>query len=383
MEQKKYADELYEIIHRDRLWDYEEVNMAFIAAKLMHLQSKWGRKISLVLRSDFIEDETYWLIRYFRSKNVEPSVILSTTANREKYSEGVLGIPIAVIGDMNVENTRDKILIVVNRESDRQVFSQEDYRESDYGFCFRARGSMQFVRSRGIENYAYILQHEDEYYEILNGLDDEESKRSFIEVIRSLIENDIYRYNEYPPEVKYFDGTIYKSLGEKEVWINCGSCTGDTIIKYLLSDREFEKIYAVEIDPKMVKHLQELFQLFPKEIQEKITIHNKCLEGSGSKNNIDHIFTEDNISLINMDIEGAELTVLEGAIKKIRENKPVLAIAAYHKPEDLITIPRFICRQSSDYHIFFRKYRGYCPEAMNEYIYYAVPEERMVRGKIE
>lgn len=373
----KYMNELYEIIHENRMYDYEEVNMAYIAAKLIQLQAGWGKNFSLVLRSDFIEDETYWFIRYFRSKNIEPAVILSTTPNKEKYYEGVLGIPVAVIGEMNIENTKNSVLIIINRESDREILTQEDYKESDYGFCFRARGKLQFTRKRGMANYLYILQNEDEYYKVLNQLEDEESKQTFVEIIRCLLENDIYRYNEYEPEIKYFDDSIYKSLGEKEVWINCGSCTGDTIIKYLLSGKDFGKIYAVEIDKKMIDHLNKLFSLFPKDIAEKILLHDRCLEGAESTGNIDHIFEKENISLINMDIEGAELMVLEGASQKIREDMPVLAVAAYHKPEDLITIPQFICRQSSDYHIFFRKYKGYCPEVINEYIYYAVPTHRM------
>lgn len=377
----RYADELHDIIHRNRMYDYEEVNMAFIAAKLIHLQAEWGRKISLVLRSDFIEDKTYWFIRYFRSKNVEPAVILSTPSCKEKYKEGVLGIPLAVIGEMNDENTKDSILIIVNRESDRQIFSQEDYRESDYGFCFRARGSLQFVRSRGVENYFHVMRNEDKYYEILGMLADDESKTSFTEIIRSLIENDIYRYHEYPSDVKYFDDRIYKPLGKDEVWINCGSCTGDTILHYLESKRDFKKICAVEVEGKMIKHLKEMFAWFPEEIREKISIYDRYLEGGDGNYNIDHVFQKERISLINMDIEGAELTVLEGAVKKIREDRPVLAIAAYHKAEDLLSIPKFIRAQGKDYRIYFRKYRGYCPEALNEYIYYAVPEERAVGGK--
>ena len=164
----KYMNELYEIIHENRMYDYEEVNMAYIAAKLIQLQAGWGKNFSLVLRSDFIEDETYWFIRYFRSKNIEPAVILSTTPNKEKYSEGVLGIPVAVIGEMNIENTKNSVLIIINRESDREILTQEDYKESDYGFCFRARGKLQFTRKRGMANYLYILQNEDEYYKVLN-----------------------------------------------------------------------------------------------------------------------------------------------------------------------------------------------------------------------
>ncbi len=195
-----YVDALYEIIHRDKMYDYEEVNMPFIAAKLLQLQFGGVR---LILRSDFIEEETYWIIRYFRSKNVEPFRILSTAVSLENHPEGVLGIPIVTIGDLDKDNTKNCILIIINRESDRQEFTQKDYRESEYGFCFRARGQLQFARDRGIKNYYHILHNENKYYEVIKTLYDEESKKAFIEVIRSLIENDIYRYLEYPSEKKY------------------------------------------------------------------------------------------------------------------------------------------------------------------------------------
>lgn len=83
-----FENELYGIIHGNKMYDYEETNMAFIAAKLIHLQMNWNRNLSLVLRSDFINDKTYWFIRYFRSKNVEPSQILSTALNKRKHGGG-------------------------------------------------------------------------------------------------------------------------------------------------------------------------------------------------------------------------------------------------------------------------------------------------------
>lgn len=376
------VDKLYEVIHSNQMHDYEETNMAFIAAKLVQLSYTWDKKLTLILRCDFIDEKAYWFIRYFRSKKVEPSCILTTRVNFKKYSEGgILGIPVIDIDKINYENTKNSILIIVSRESDKQIFTQEDYKEADYGFCFRARGYMQFTRDRGIENYYHLMQNETKYYDTLKRLEDEESKKTFIEVIRSLIENDIYRYHEYKSEIKYFDDTIYKPLNEKEVWINCGSCTGDTILHYLSLRREFKKIWAVEIEDKMIKHLKEIFSLLPQNIQGRISLYNKLLEGGDSVNNIDHVFKDEKISLINMDIEGAEMMVLEGAKSKIKEDMPVLAIAAYHKPEDLVDIPKFILNLSENYHVFFRKYRGYCPEAMNEYIYYAVPPERIVKNE--
>jgi hypothetical protein len=45
-----------------------------------------------------------------------------------------------------------------------------------------------------------------------------------------------------------------------------------------------------------------------------------------------------NVDLIKMDIEGAERPALAGAERVLREQRPHLAIAAYHKPEDITEI---------------------------------------------
>ena len=95
------------------------------------------------------------------------------------------------------------------------------------------------------------------------------------------------------------------------------------------------------------------------------------------ENSIDKLFRTESVTLINMDVEGAEMIILESAEKTIKEQSPVLAIAAYHKPEHLVNIPKFIKELNDDYHLYFRKYRGYAPEAINEYIYYAVPTARV------
>jgi hypothetical protein len=38
------------------------------------------------------------------------------------------------------------------------------------------------------------------------------------------------------------------------------------------------------------------------------------------------------------------MEVLEGAIQTIKKFKPKMAISVYHKPEDIITIPKFILK---------------------------------------
>lgn len=373
-----YQETLYHIIHENRMYGYEENNMAFITSKLINLNKDLDRPLSLIIRSDYIVDDTYWLIRYFRSRQVEPAYLLSTSSVKQEFGY-FLGIPIITVDELNMENTKNCILIYLNRESDRKIFTQKDYRESDYNFVLRARGSLQFARGMGVRNYAYILKNEEEYYSVLEKLADEESKKSFIEVIRRLLENDIYRYHEYESALKYFDDSIYKPLYENEAWINCGTSTGDTVLHYLSLGRNYKKIYAVETGRDLVKYLETLFELLP-DGRDRIEIYDKAFEGRGSKYNVDTVFADEQITLINMDIEGAEMLVLEGASEKIKKDLPVLAIAAYHKPGDLLEIPKFISSLSDEYHFFFRKYRGWAPDVINEYVYYAVPTNRLTEA---
>ncbi|MCL1983378.1 MAG: FkbM family methyltransferase, partial [Clostridiales bacterium] len=71
---------------------------------------------------------------------------------------------------------------------------------------------------------------------------------------------------------------------------------------------------------------------------------------------------------IKMDIEGAELMALKGAENIIRSHKPKLAISAYHKPEDVYTLPMLIRSYRNDYKFYLRHYTN----SLNETVLYAV-----------
>lgn len=71
-----------------------------------------------------------------------------------------------------------------------------------------------------------------------------------------------------------------------------------------------------------------------------------------------------------MDIEGAELPALHGALKIIKRDKPTLAICVYHKREDLITIPQYIKKIVPEYKLYLRVHYAYA----SELVLYAVCE---------
>ena len=50
----------------------------------------------------------------------------------------------------------------------------------------------------------------------------------------------------------------------------------------------------------------------------------------------------ESVDLLKMDIEGAEIPALRGASRTLNSAHPDLAIAAYHRPDDLVQLPAFL-----------------------------------------
>ncbi len=55
------------------------------------------------------------------------------------------------------------------------------------------------------------------------------------------------------------------------------------------------------------------------------------------------------VDFLKVDVEGADLGVLEGASETIRDQRPRLALACYHKPDDLVKIPDFVAGLGVEY----------------------------------
>jgi len=182
-----------------------------------------------------------------------------------------------------------------------------------------------------------------------------------------------YLYSE-----KYFDPDHYFSkdiihLNNKEIFVDCGAYTGDTI-EDLLSRCMPQKIYAFEPDHANFKILSKKFKSTPSIIcipkgayEQKDELHfsGNCADSSKLCNegetiipvdSIDNMTAGDKVSFIKMDIEGAELDALKGAKKTIKKFHPKLAISAYHKFEDLLEIPQFIQVIDHSYKFYLRRH---------------------------
>jgi FkbM family methyltransferase len=73
--------------------------------------------------------------------------------------------------------------------------------------------------------------------------------------------------------------------------------------------------------------------------------------------------------LLKLDVEGAEIEALTGAREMIRQARPILAVAVYHQPEHLWTIPFLLQAREPGYtfHLRYHQFGG------NDIVLYALP----------
>ena len=177
-------------------------------------------------------------------------------------------------------------------------------------------------------------------------------------------------------KIMYTDETLLLPKG-REVFIDCGCYDGTSSIEFWKWCHGNGMIYAFEPDRKNIescrKNLNTIgesnYCLIEKGVWSEETVlrfkansestSQLCEEGDTEVAviNIDSVVKEeDKITFIKMDIEGAELEALKGAVNTIKRDRPRLAISVYHKMEDILDIPAFIKSIVPEYKLYLRSY---------------------------
>ena len=192
-------------------------------------------------------------------------------------------------------------------------------------------------------------------------------------------------------EQYYLKGKCEVSKGD--YIIDGGAFKGETSFWFL--SKGAGKVYAFEPDPynflvlsKNIKRNKAEDKIIPvqKVFSNKIGTFSLYATGSGrsaaltgGNETIEGItldsFVEkeglDRLDFIKLDVEGAELEVLEGAVETIKKFKPKIAVSVYHKPDDILTIPGFISEILPDAK-FYLSHKYY---DLNETILFVNPRE--------
>lgn len=185
---------------------------------------------------------------------------------------------------------------------------------------------------------------------------------------------------------------------DEEVFVDAGCFDLATSLDMRKYCKYLKKVYAFEPDPENYKNClykkeQNDFseaEIFPFGTwSERRTIAFSA-EGTGaslvSENGEDSvevvpidevIHPEDRITFIKMDVEGAELESLKGAVKTIQKDRPKLAICIYHKPEDMVEIPLFIKQLVPEYRLYVRLHAN----DGSETVLYAIPPRTEIRRR--
>lgn len=82
---------------------------------------------------------------------------------------------------------------------------------------------------------------------------------------------------------------------------------------------------------------------------------------------LDDLVAQNNLAAVNfikMDIEGAELSALRGAKETLCRFRPKLAIAAYHKPDDLFTLAAYIDNLGLGYRFYLDHFSIHAEETV-------------------
>jgi FkbM family methyltransferase len=176
-----------------------------------------------------------------------------------------------------------------------------------------------------------------------------------------------------PEKAIYFEPDTMP-LTDHEILVDGGAYDGDTVREFnARTGGKYDHIHAFEIDPANTG----VFAFKTQDINN-VTLHSvglwnektemgiECHQDNGS--HIDKTSAimvpfdaMDNmdlgaVSLIKLDVEGAENQALQGARKLIANHKPKLAICAYHKPDDFQTLLDTLSGLHDDYRLTLRHY---------------------------
>ena len=175
-----------------------------------------------------------------------------------------------------------------------------------------------------------------------------------------------------------------------DVCIDCGACYGDTALAFAASVGRSGRVHAFEIVPEQAAIARANFTRNPvlaasialKEIAlgdhaaERLYMRGRgpgayvAGEPPGepieatSLDDFAHAVDLDHVDFIKMDIEGAELAALEGAVALLARFRPKLAISVYHRSTDLATIPAFLASLDLGYQFWLEHYTTHLEETV-------------------
>lgn len=233
---------------------------------------------------------------------------------------------------------------------------------------------------------AALSRHREELAWLFLHLGDDQSRR----VLLAVVSNWRYFDMEQLEQVKetcydaYFHRDLISCHGN-EVVADLGAYVGDTFLSYVKNygDGAYRRYYAYEITEESFRALERATQSYPRVVLRRkgagdgpgtMTVEtgrdasaNTLAAGETTVRALSAQTVEmaaldedidEPITLIKMDIEGAEQAALRGCARHIREDRPKLALSVYHNFEDIWKLPQMIEALVPGYRFYLRYHGG-------------------------
>ena len=290
----------------------------------------------------------------------------------ESSGTELFGVAVDRYGNIDINKDSDIVLIGIQNNKgiiERLEADGVNYIYSDYDECF-FEDNLMYTEFKCIASspISDLCKKINDYYELycdkIQGYReyfDEDVSLRILEDRENLYKTGDVKYiDDLPVNPRQYFEADYYNISDNEVYVDCGAFDGDSIREFNeYTNGKYEEIYAFEPDEISFRLLEKTVEnlhnvtLFPyatgEEEGEAFFNSTGTLGASiADKGNaiqiktLDGLLKDKRVSLIKMDIEGAELDTLKGAEEIIKTYKPKLAVCIYHKLEDIITIPQYI-----------------------------------------
>jgi FkbM family methyltransferase len=236
-----------------------------------------------------------------------------------------------------------------------------------------------------------ILSQLDALAKAMACLSDEISQRCLLDIAAFRLGFNTSYGSFHHTENQYFNPLTLAALQNQPIcFVDGGAYNGDTYLE-LCGLAEVQDAYLFEPDPSNfeqlvsnTRHIGHRAQCIPLGLSNSYNILSfNAGNGEGAsitENGTSHIAVAPldavlgcyEVDFIKLDVEGAELSALQGAHELIHRSRPVLALSLYHRPEDLWELPLALSAMCKDYNFYIRQHFANTFDS----VLYAVPAAR-------
>lgn len=234
----------------------------------------------------------------------------------------------------------------------------------------------------------YYLDNKELIEKCYNELEDSKSKKIYNSILKyRYIRNTKLINNLYETRKECYLDKVFIDKYKDGLYIDAGSYNADFITTLQNKvDIKNSKFYIFEPNKIFYKNIKENldksikykiynsalcdkddemeFMQIPTSTSHIINKKYNAYKNTISQNNIskvktnklDTIITKEKVQGIKMDVEGSESSLLKGATKTIKRDRPFMMIAIYHKWDDLFKIQNYISKLKLGYKFYIRHY---------------------------